>query len=188
MFYCKNCNYSLEITKNVNRELDVTQIKNISTPEELIELVIYNKKYDQDVQLNITFNEQVLKDYITKQSKLYDEQIDAILDKFQQVLRHQKNISHFYFTCNNCSTSYVLQPGTTIYSINFDKSSSNVIDEDITVKAHDPTLPRTKDYICQNKSCASHKDLENKEAVFYRNGKDFQLKYICTMCYTNWNV
>lgn len=188
MFYCKNCDYSLEISKNNNPELDVTRIKNINNPANLVKIVIKNEKVEQDIQYNINFNDKELKDYLNERSDLSDYQKDIIIGKFEQIIKHQKNISKFFFVCNNCSTSYVLQPGTSIYSINFDKSVGGMIDEDVSVKIQDPILPRTKDYICPNKTCESRKDSKNKEAIFYRNGKDYHLKYICTICKTQWNI
>ena len=65
-------------------------------------------------------------------------------------------------------------------------------DEETKIKCHDPTLPRTKDFICPNSSCVNNTDsieiLKNKEAVFYRNQTEYNLKYICCQCYTQWGT
>lgn len=188
MFYCKNCDYSLEISKNNNPELDVTQIIDINNPERLVKIVLKNEKAEQDIQYNIKFNEKELKDYLDKLEDIDDDQKDEILGRFEQIIKHQKNISKFFFICNNCSTSYVLQPNTIVYSINFDKSTGGMIEEDVNIKIQDPILPRTKDYICPNKNCESRSDNSKKEAIFYRNGKDYHLRYVCTICKTQWDV
>ncbi len=190
MFYCKNCNFSLEITKNsaLNPDNDITQIRNLATPQELVKVVLNNADVGNDVQFKISFNLNTLKDYLSEQKQIYEDQYQAVIDKFQQIVKQQKNTVQYYFICNTCSTSYVLQPGTVIYSINYDKSSGGLVDDDVTVRAQDPILPRTKDYTCPNKSCTSHKNLVDKEAVFYRNNKNFHLAYICTLCNTKWSV
>jgi hypothetical protein len=188
MFYCKNCYYSLEITKNQAQETDVTRVKTLAGPADLVRLVLKDKKYDPEVQLAVGFSEAALKEHLHDLGDLTEDQQNAVIGRFQQIIKHQQNTSHFYFICNNCSTSYVLQPGTTLYSINFDKSSTSLLNEDVDMKVMDPILPRTKDYICPNKTCATHKQTGDKEAVFYRSGKDYRLKYICCACRTQWNV
>ena len=52
----------------------------------------------------------------------------------------------------------------------------------------DNTLPRTKDYICPNTKCESHKNI-NKEAIFYRPDKNsYRLEYQCAACRIKWDV
>ena len=54
-------------------------------------------------------------------------------------------------------------------------------------KLEDLTLPRTKDYICPNNKCDSHKNFVEKEAIFYRPFKNsYNLKYVCGQCMTSW--
>ena len=105
----------------------------------------------------------------------------------------QKNISQFYLACTNCATTYFLEPGTVIDSINFEKSAI-INDEDVKIRISDPTLARTKDYICPNSKCVTNTKksdkniLLEKEAVFYRSGKEFNIKYICCQCNTQWGT
>ena len=85
--------------------------------------------------------------------------------------------------------TYVLQPGTNLFSINFDTKSKTVYGDDVVLKCLNPILPRTRDYICPNSDCNSNTQTDsNKEAVFYRNNKDYNLKYICCLCHTQWSV
>ena len=51
---------------------------------------------------------------------------------------------------------------------------------------NDPILPRTHDYTCKNPNCISHKNIESKEAVFYKEKNTFKVIYICTVCYFSW--
>ena len=59
--------------------------------------------------------------------------------------------------------------------------------EDNKLISMDPTLPRTKDYSCKNVNCVTHKNIKDKEAVFLRIPKTYNLSYICTKCYYSWN-
>ena len=64
-----------------------------------------------------------------------------------------------------------------------DKSLSNL-------RINDSTLPRTKDFMCPNKTCKFNKKENdiNKEAVFYRPFmNEYNLKYICCGCETSWD-
>ena len=65
----------------------------------------------------------------------------------------------------------------------------NEIDIDLIIS--DQTLPRTKDYICQNKKCKTHNSSNyfEKEAVFYRPNPDkYITKYACCVCKESWYV
>ena len=180
MFFCQNCNNSLDITKNTN----ITKVDKIiiNTPEEFLK----NDNISPNHYLN--FNDASLKLYLKKED-FKEEDYTNLLNKFYTILKNQKNMSQFYLKCMNCNTSNVLQAGTTLYSINF--ASTNTIDitnDDIMIKCHDPILPRTNDYICPNSKCKTHKVTDDKEAVFFRNDKDFYLTYICCICYNQWHI
>jgi hypothetical protein len=180
MEYCKNCHDSLEITRN-NKRSDA-DIQTIATPSELDKL-----KVKEDQQYMINFNEGALRYYIAE-NQLNEAKEKELFKKFNTMLKQQKDVAKFIFLCNNCNTSYVIQPGTVLYNISFDNKSSTIEEDDADVKTSDPILPRTKDYVCPNGRCESHKDKINKEAVFYRVGHGYHLKYICCVCKTPWNV
>jgi hypothetical protein len=182
MFFCQNCNNSLDITKNTNvKKVDKIVI---NTPEEFIKS--YNNTNTQNHYLN--FNEDSLKSYLKKEDFSNDEYTN-IINSFFKILNNQKDLSQFYLKCVNCDTHNVLQSGTILYSINF--ASTNTFDmtnEDIMIKCQEPILPRTSDYVCPNAKCKTHTDIDSKEAVFYRNDKSFNLTYICCACYNQWHI
>jgi hypothetical protein len=180
MDYCKNCQYSLDITRNTKR--DEGNIKTISKPEEL-----YKLKPSNDLQYIINFNEVVLKEYL-KEKNIEGDDYNAVIDKFKRLLKQQKTIAPFMFLCTNCGSSFVIQPGTILYDFNLDTKGKATDEDDIELKCQDPILPRTKDYICPNKSCKSHNNSLEKEAVFYRNSSGYNLRYICCECKTQWSV
>lgn len=182
MFFCQNCNNSLDITKNNNIK-KVEKIV-IDTPDEFIKL--YNNTNTQNNYLN--FNENSLKLYLKIKNLSTKENTD-ILNSFYKILNNQKDLSQFFLKCVNCNTHNVLQSGTILYTINFTLNNTyNMTNEDIIIKSHDPILPRTSDYICPNAKCKTHKDIDSKEAVFYRNDKNYNLTYICCACYNQWYI
>jgi hypothetical protein len=182
MFFCQNCNNSLDITKNANvKKVDKVVI---NTPEEFMKS--YNNTNTQNYYLN--FNEDSLKLYLKKED-FRNEEYTNIINSFYKILNNQKDLSQFYLKCVNCNTHNVLQSGTILYTINF--SSTNTFDmtnEDIIIKSQEPILPRTSDYVCPNAKCKTHTDINSKEAVFYRNDKSFNLTYICCACYNQWHI
>lgn len=126
-------------------------------------------------------------------NKIKEEDKKGILEFYRYNFR--KNISKYNLGCSTCGSEYLLQPETTIYSLNFKKqltTFNDEIDDLIDLKFNDPTLPRTKDYICIYPTCPSNKknfDNSNKEAVFYRANNSFHIKYGCLVCKGKpWNI
>ena len=89
-----------------------------------------------------------------------------------------------YFICKFCKNHKPIQPGTQIYSKNYNTVVS-VENDDYTYAIYDYTLARTKNYICKNKKCETHRDDSLKEAVLTKNITD-QIVYVCCHCLTNW--
>jgi len=125
--------------------------------------------------------------------KLKEAEKTEILESYRR--NNRKNISKYNLVCSTCGTEYMLNPETTIYSLNFKKQQSSFnddVEELIDLKFNDPTLPRTKDYICPYSSCSSNQknfDTSKKEAVFYRANGSFHMKYACLVCKGKpWNI
>jgi hypothetical protein len=206
MFYCKYCADSLEITKNANLETEDRK-KSINSPKELFDIYLEDSEYkknkfiNSDYQYSIIWSEDQINDLnlselITEHNlnKITVEELKTnLIALYRQIIKMQKNISQFYLACTNCATTYFLEPGTVIDSINYEKSAI-INDEDVKIRTSDPTLPRTKDYICPNSKCVTNTKksdkniLLEKEAVFYRSGKEFNIKYICCQCNTQWGT
>ena len=94
-----------------------------------------------------------------------------------------------YFICNNCNSSFEIEPGTIILSTNLDVSNQTIQEYDFKLKVDDPTWPRTKDFICPNKECKSNDkkaDGVEREAIIFRENKSFITRYVCTMCLSDW--
>lgn len=177
MFFCPKCNFSLDLSKNIPSEIsgDI-QLKNA---KDFIDMALED---DVDGNIKLLFSKKELfsaREY----KKLSDEEKKVIDNKFKEI--NNVNFNLAYFICNNCQFVTKLEQGTKVYEVSM--TAKFVENDSIDNKINDPTLPRTKDYICPNKTCNSHKNLLAKEAVFYRPSQNsYNLKYICCTCETSW--
>ena len=89
-------------------------------------------------------------------------------------------------SCSNCNFIKFIPQGTILLEDRYTKSKKKDSVYNSSLRTNDKTLPRTKDFICPNKSCKSHKDLINKEAVFYREKDKMNLTWMCCTCKTYW--
>ena len=89
-------------------------------------------------------------------------------------------------SCSNCNFVKFIPQGTILLEDRYTKSKKKDNVYNSSLRTKDKTLPRTKDFVCPNKSCKSHKDLLNKEAVFYREKDKMNLTWMCCTCETYW--
>ena len=177
MFFCPKCNFSLDLSKNIPSEIsgDI-QLK---TPKDLVDISLDD---DIDGNIKLLFSKKELiasKEY----KKLSSEEKDIVNKKFQEITNVSFNLA--YFICNNCQFVTKLEQGTKVYEVSL--KSQFLENDNVKNKVEDLTLPRTKDFICPNTKCGSHKNMLEKEAIFYRPYKNsYNLKYVCTTCNTSW--
>ena len=180
MFFCPKCNFLLDIAKASNN----SKGKIVKKAIDFIN-IMRNNNSTNDID-SVFFNEKDLmknSDY----KKLDPAKQKIILKEFRSVKNKKK--SSINLVCNKCKYNTKLNGGSVIYK----GSNKNDVHEDMSIinlRLKDSTLPRTKDYICPNKECESHKksNLVKKEAIFYRPIRDaYNLKYICTLCKTVWS-
>jgi len=157
-----------------NMEKYINYIKNVST------------EINQEVELKIDIN--VLKKNLMGKYKNNIKKVDELLTHYETLKNKTSNNNNIYFVCQNCNSSFEIEPGTVILSTNFDVNNQKIQQYDFGFKVKDPTLPRTKDYICPKKECDSHKPENNviREAVIFREAKSFITRYVCTMCLSDW--
>jgi hypothetical protein len=96
-----------------------------------------------------------------------------------------------YRVCKNCSHFERLIGRTLVLSrMNIEASMSDVIDlSKYKYMIHDKTLPHTRDYICKNDKCESHKNHEKRNAVWFRpHMNSYSTYYGCVTCSTVWNI
>ena len=177
-FICNKCHYSLTIRKTT----DNVKTVQINSGAEIVSAFNQDENMNYDVKLS----EDDLNNYLSK-SKIKDDKKKDIINFYTKL---QKNhISKYILKCTSCGENYRLEPETIIYSLNLKKQNLSFNDDYIDLKLYDPTLPRTKDYICVNEKCETNSkgfDLSNKEAVFFRANKSYNLKYACLNCKTCW--
>jgi len=178
-FICNRCNFLLTIRKIINN-------KKIFNPNDL--LIAYK---NQDQEYELKFDKPVLENFLLTKKNLKDSEKKKIIKFFDSFNDKKEFINMYILKCSTCSSEFQLKPETIIYSFNFKKHEAIFDDDDIDLKIYDPTLPRTKDYICKNKDCITNKngfDLKNKEAVFYRARSSYITKYACVNCKTSWII
>ena len=66
------------------------------------------------------------------------------------------------------------------------KNKGIIASDNIRFLIYDPTIPRTTQKICPNKSCISVQKPELQEAVFIQDPVTIKLTYICVNCNTEW--
>jgi len=180
-FICKHCNYSLTIKKITD-----TKVSKISTPQELIAA----SKIEEQQEYDISLEKTDLDNFLNKKN-IKEAEKKRITEFYTEKIEKKHVTSKYILKCSTCGSEYPLNPETTIYSLNFGKQQVLFNDDIIDLKLYDPTLPRTKDYICPNQECETNTkgfDTSKKECVFYRAKGSYHLKYACLNCKTCWTV
>ena len=179
MYFCPQCNYSFDITK-LSSEIEKDQIDNVN---ELLKLLRSDGKNFNIDTIKVNFKEEdLLKN--SKYKKLSDEQKEML----KQLFIEDTSFEKIEFKCLNCNFRKPINSSIKLYEINLvnDNKSSFKSVQDNKILFNNPIYPRTKDYTCKNMNCITHKNKENKEAVFYKDDQ-YKLVYICGTCYTNWS-
>jgi len=186
MKFCKHCNYVLNISKSpINNENKITY-----TIETMDQYLNYIKNVSTEINHDVDLKIEVsaLKTKLMGKFKKNTKKVDELMLHYETIKNKTIYDSNIYFICQNCNSSFEIEPGTVILSTNFDVNNQNIQQYDFGFKIMDPTLPRTKDYICPKTECDSHKPENNvkREAVIFRESKSFITRYVCTMCLTDW--
>ena len=175
MYFCPKCNFSLNIINNISNPF-ITNIENVDDFLDLIE----SNNMEGVIKINFSKKELLSNKKFKSKSKEDSKELLKLYDNLS--LDSSKNA---FFICNNCNYHTTLNSGTIIFRtiLNEDQVDDKTLVKKRTI---DSTLPRTKDFICPNKSCkVSNKD---KEAIFYRPFKNsYNLKYVCCNCETTWD-
>lgn len=187
MNFCPNCNNVFDITK-LNKQqlggnkLSYSTIIKLATSGELREDDI------KDLDVNDFINTYEYKKLKTKQRELVYNSIQDLLpmDK-KNIDQTVKNTNDIYYKCRNCGYHEKLPPRTLISTIVSGDVSGNYTIEEATNMKYSDIIPYTRKYLCPNAKCISHTDSSKKEAKFFRNGNQHNIKYICLACDTQFN-
>lgn len=177
MYFCPKCNYSFDVTKNLK---NTDNRKKISDVKELFTML-----ENDDIDLsNYVANNFTLSN--VKKDKRYNKLNDEIKQNINQIF--ESVASDINFNCNNCGYVDTIRKSIILYQINFEENNNDLKTlQDNMLLCKNPILPRTKDYECKNINCITHKNKENKEAIFYKDPHQYSVKYICCVCYNSWN-
>lgn len=178
MYFCPKCNFTFDIGKSTNLEVNE---KNIIKKSADIFKKIENKEdlnfYKTDIKLD-----EIIKN--SKYKKLTEEEKKSI-----HKLLEEEPIGGIEFKCVNCNYALEINESILLYELDM----NNKIDKMKTLEENElycknPILPRTHDYICKNQSCETNKSnlKVKKEAVFYRENDSMRVNYICCICYYGW--
>jgi acetone carboxylase gamma subunit len=176
--FCPKCNYLLDITKEpINNEDKDMNVLNVN---QFLNIVLDDNEVDVNYKLNFNINELTNN---SKFKKLDEETKNMIYIQYENLNQGKNNYVHFI--CNNCGYYKDIVAGTQLYNKSYVIMDTSSL-ENPMLKVNDPTLLRTRDYICKNKNCSTHKDKSNAEATFFRTKNSFQLTYVCCVCKHSW--
>lgn len=192
MFFCEKCRYLFNVTndvrgKQVGGKIDTRATKifdKIDKGEQLVEKDLEKIK-GLDIKNSTRFEEMSKKDQkrvitILKavDKSFFDEEPESETE--QRVA-----VKEAFFICKKCKNYKPIRPCTTVFSKNYSDSVSNEVDEnEYEYAIYDPSLPRTRVYICKNPKCPSHKDESKREAALTK--KLEHLVYVCCACKAFW--
>ena len=177
MFFCKKCNYTFDISKVIDTEVNEDTrivLKRASDAFKKLEL-------NEDLSLyKASFKADDLSKNI-KYSKLSNEKKQLLNKLFEELTS-----TGVEFKCTNCNERENINETILLYkydiNTNIDKIKSL---EENKLICKNPILPRTCDYICKNLECPTNDKKKNigKEAIFFRENNSYKVTYLCCVCF-----
>ncbi len=199
MQFCPKCDNIMDIGKSAPK-ISITQITPDTVSSDTKEEVNSNSSKNNDISKliemykngdNITMFKIDIKDLTSNPDfiKLKDADKNNII-KIIKSTEIDDSLSA-YRICKNCSYYEKLVGKTLVLSrMNLGTSMSGVQDlSKYKYMIYDKTLPHTRDYVCKNDKCASHKDNTKRDAVWFRpQSNSYSTCYACVTCSMVWNV
>lgn len=187
MVFCPNCDTILDISKTSS-----TEQEGGANYKVLFKKILAQTLSDEDIKIIKKINLSDInkntdyKSFATKEKEFIYNSIKDILNvpvsKSKGKLRE---ITEAFYICNNCGYIKKIKPNTKILSKRVAGISQNYNSRDVRSMVHNNILPFTRNYICPNKECESHKKHEKREAKFKRRLNSYKVMYICTACGTD---
>ena len=180
MYFCPKCEYTFDISK-ASGEVEDTR-KQLDTPEDALKRLKAGKELSN---YKAGFTKEELESHKIYK-KLEDENKNLLNVLFEQ---NTSGYGGIMFKCNNCNYGKKIKETIKLYQMNVDSVYSVFRSvEDNKLIAMNPILPRTRDYTCKNINCITHKNEDDKEAVFFREKDSYMTNYVCTICFNGWKV
>jgi DNA-directed RNA polymerase subunit M/transcription elongation factor TFIIS len=190
MQFCPKCDNIMDIGKTAPRTLAQTTPNTVSSDTSIqndyIVKLINMWKDKQDIS-NIRVDIKQLNDS-SEFKKLKESDRNQIIKLLTTEI---DDTMAAYRICKNCSYFERLTERTLVLSrMNTDSVTSGTGDlVQYKYIIHDQTLPHTRDYICKNKNCESHKNFEKRDAKWFRpNPSSYAVIYGCTSCGYLWKI
>lgn len=190
MFFCEKCRYLYNVTKDIkNKQIGgkineaLTNVFNKYINKEQLEEKDLRKLKRKDILDDERFENMTKKEQRKVISFIRSANKNFFIEE-DPPTETVTGTTTAFFICKYCKHFKPIKPGTLIYSRSYGGESSAET-EDYTYAIYDQTLPRTKNYICKNPKCESHKNETIREAVLTKN-VFYQIVYICTACSTYW--
>jgi hypothetical protein len=188
MFFCEKCRYIFNVTKEVKSKQTGGKVdsalntifEKFKNGEKFVEKD-FKKINGKDVTDDERYEIMSKKNQKKMLSMIKSVDPEILVEDNSEEPVVGSNVA--YFICKFCKNHKPIKPGTFIYSKNY--STTTVETEDYTYAIYDQTLARTRNYICPNSECPTHKDNSGKEAVITKNSTE-QVVYVCTVCSTDW--
>ena len=208
MEFCVYCNNMLKIVKNKhNSEKETIDLPITDFTDQLIKMYdseehhYYNNEYLHIINFEKSELSNIDIDHV---KELYPGRLEEDIrkdmeDLYDVIVTESENITNesvknqYVFVCDTCNKTFHLRPNTLLDTLNLDKSKVTIHDEP-AIRFDDPTLFRTKNYICINDSCPTRTDTSEemqikKEAAFYKpEENNHSVRYICGVCYSYWRT
>jgi len=208
MFFCPNCDNIYSITKTPPVEPTQQGGKQYSesdTPtsmsdsetnsdNDIISMILKTGNYNKEINMKTideitktaSYKKLSSKDKVFVKNKLMEQLPQEEKIKMMET-NTAKTTSNAYFICKNCGTYEPITQGTLVMSKLSTEGDHDFIDNtNYKNMIHVKTLPITRNYICPNDKCLSHKDHEKREAVFFRMGTQYRVRYVCKTCQISW--
>jgi len=199
MFFCPNCDNAFDITRSsiqaggeMSESTSASYADSTDKYDVLIDKILKNNVSYDDIK-TISLDELLKSGQYKKLSASNKEQI---FNKTQDLLpKDKKKISNLkidndeqrniaFFVCNNCGYTKKINDGTLILSRTSDNITQFYKTDDYDDMVYSDIIPRTRNYVCPNKQCETHKNIGKREAIFFRMNNSFAIKYMCTFCKT----
>jgi hypothetical protein len=192
MQFCPKCDNIMDIGKTAPKvSLNVSTPDTVSTEtksnEDQVSRLIQLYKNKEDIS-NFNIDMKLLTSN-AEFNKLKEADKNEII-KILKSSEIDESLSA-YRICKNCSYFERLVGRTLVLSrMNTEASMSGTTDlSKYKYMIHDKTLPHTRDYICKNDKCESHKNHEKRNAVWFRpHMNSYSTYYGCVTCNTVWNI
>lgn len=181
--YCPNCDHVLDITRNLRTPHTEKEIS-AENYEHILKKIENDEQLTRSEILSVNVKD-LLKSEQYKQSQKKGKIKKQLIDVIDELQSSDENIGA-YLVCSNCLYNEPIKQGLLIYTKNPEKEAAYHENENINVYRNfvfQKTIPRTRNFICPNKDCASH-TTEPTEACFFRKPNSYEIIMVCTICYT----